>query len=154
MTNIANVSPLMQCVHCSLCIQCGCIYYLHNKWKCISGCKMRSHIPSYKYEKDIENYNKQLKYECSVFYGFYFFIPVLFSSFGMGFWPFLSLSQPPVTVILPMWRWESSRIHYEYIMFITAFFFFWIFGSLFLNFFIQFFFFKFFFSFFIFLLFF
>ena len=62
----------------------------------------------------------------AVFCGFYFFIPVLFFFlFQVGFfWPFLSLSQPPVTVILPMWRWESSRIHYEYIMFITAFFFF------------------------------
>ena len=56
---------------------------------------MRSHIPSYKYEKNIENYNTQLKYECSVFYGFYFFIPVLFFLLGWvsGFGPFFHVGR-------------------------------------------------------------
>ena len=34
-----------------------------------------------KYEKNIENYSTQLKYECSVLWFFYFFIPVLFFFF-------------------------------------------------------------------------
>ena len=42
-----------------------------------------------KYEKNIENYSTQLKYECSVLWFFYFFIPVLFFFYlGWGFGPF------------------------------------------------------------------
>ena len=48
-----------------------------------------------KYEKNIENYSTQLKYECSVFVVFIFFIPVLFFylGWGFGFGPFFHVGR-------------------------------------------------------------
>ena len=75
-----------------------------------------------KYKTNIENYNTQLKYECGVFLVLFFYSCFVF--FWDGSLALFIIITAFVTVILPVRRWESSRIHYEYIMFITVFSFF------------------------------
>ena len=53
-----------------------------------------------KYEKNIENYSTQLKYECSVFVVFLFFYSCFVFLFGVGFW---------LWSIFPCWTLKRAR---------------------------------------------